>query len=172
MKKRLFVDMDGVMCVFNKEASIEEVASPGYFRYVTPQINVIAMIIDICKDHSDEIEVYSLSSVFFDGHSIPDKNIWMDSHRIGDYIPKERRFFVPYAMTKSEFIRERFGIREDDFLLDDFTKNLAEWHGVGIKLYNGYNGTKGTWNGYSISLKTGCVVMKNTLLGIMKYAVA
>jgi len=39
------------------------------------------------------------------------------------------------------------GIRSDDWLLDDYTKNLVLWQppARGIKLLNGINHTRGTW---------------------------
>lgn len=43
-----------------------------------------------------------------------------------------------------------------DALVDDFTKNLMAWPGLGVKFYNGVNGTKGTWrarNGFAVNHK-------------------
>lgn len=31
-KRRIYIDMDGVLAVFNPDKSLEEVAMPGYFR--------------------------------------------------------------------------------------------------------------------------------------------
>ena len=158
--------MDGVLCFFNKDASIEEVATKGYFRKRFAQWSVVLDICSLLKD--ENIEGYILSSVFMDDHSIAEKNQWLDKHEID--IDEDHRLFIPYGTSKSEFLRNSVGIRDDDFLLDDFSKNLHKWHGIGIKLYNDINGTKGTWTGYSVNAKSSSDVIKNTLLGIMQFA--
>lgn len=165
--KRLFVDMDGVLCKFNKDASIEEVASEGYFTKCEPQQSVINAVLRIL--YESHTEVFILSSVFADNHSIPEKNWWLDEYGFSE-IDDEHRLFVPYGMSKADFLKETVGAEGNDFLLDDFSKNLHEWHGVGIKLMNGINGTKGTWNGYNVSSRCPEDVIKNTLMGIMQYA--
>lgn len=165
--KRLFVDMDGVLCRFNKDASIEEVASKGYFKRCEPQQSVINAVLRIL--HETYTEVFILSSVFADDHSVADKNWWLDEYGLSG-IDDDHRLFVPYGMSKAVFLQESVGAGKNDFLLDDFSKNLHEWHGIGIKLLNGLNGTKGTWNGYNVSSRSSEDVIKNTLLGIMQYA--
>lgn len=165
--KRLFVDMDGVLCKFNKEASIEEVAAEGYFTRCEPQQSVVNAVLRILYESCTE--VFILSSVFSDNHSIPDKCRWLDEYGFSG-IDDEHRLFVPYGTSKADYLKETVGAKNDDFLLDDFSKNLHEWHGIGIKLMNGINGTKGTWNGYNVSSRSTEEVIKNTLMGIMRYA--
>ena len=149
-KRRLFIDMDGTIVVWNGDASFEEVAAPGYFSNIAPMNNSLMAVKYLVTEMSDKYEIFILSSVFEDGHSIRDKNIWLDR-----YLPEidaEHRIFVPYSRTKRDYVREVTGaIYDSDVLVDDFTKNLAAWHGVGIKILNGINGNKGTWNGYVIS---------------------
>lgn len=58
------------------------------------------------------------------------------------------------------------GIKPGDVLVDDFTKNLNEWQGVAVKLYNGINGTHGTWQGFSIHNKMTPDKMVSQLDGI------
>lgn len=172
MNKRLFVDMDGVLCEFNKNASIEEVATKGYFAKCVPQMSVISAIRSLLERfllENKNTEVYILSSVFMDDHSVEDKNQWLDENGLLG-INNEHRLFVPYGQSKSRYLYDTVGIGEDDFLLDDFSKNLHEWHGVGIKLYNGINGTKGTWTGYSVNARSSSEVIKNTIMGIMQFA--
>ena len=167
MKKRLFVDMDGVLCIFNKEASIEELTSAGYFSNLLPQESVkdaITLLLD-----EDNVEIFILSSVFQDDHSANEKADWLNSYGL-EAIDESHRLFAPYGTSKSSYLEETVGLKKDDFLLDDFSKNLHEWHGTGIKLYNGINGTKGTWFGYSVHAKCSADIIANTLLGIMQYA--
>ena len=149
-KRRLFIDMDGTIVVWNGDASFEEVAAPGYFSNIAPMNNSLMAVKYLVTEMSDKYEIFILSSVFEDGHSVRDKNIWLDK-----YLPEidaNHRIFVPYSRTKRDYVREVTGaIYDSDVLVDDFTKNLAAWHGVGIKILNGINGSKGTWNGYVIS---------------------
>ena len=144
-KKRLFIDMDGTLAQWNSSASIEEVATKGYFSSLPPMDSVVKMIRRFMTMNDDTVDVFILSSVFKDGHSITDKQEWLAKYL--PEIPKSHHIFVPYGKCKSDYIKEP---RRDDVLLDDFTKNLKEWHGIGIKIYNGVNGTHGTWDGFSI----------------------
>lgn len=161
MKKDVYVDMDGVLAKWNTEASIEEVATAGYFRGCAPMANMlkaIDMLIseNICK-------VYILSAVFRDEHSATDKHIWLDK-----YLPSmeySNRLFVPYGDSKYEYIKERGSNKP--FLIDDFTKNLLEWEGIGIKCLNGINNTKGTWKGYFVNADSEPQFIYNTLKGIL-----
>lgn len=159
-KRRIYIDMDGVLAVFNPDKSLEEVAMPGYFRDLPPMENVVAAIKKIITDYSDEYEVFALSSTLHE-EAIADKSIWLD--RELPELPKKNRIFVPYGRMKKDYIIE---LQDSDILLDDFSKNLREWHGVAIKLMNGINGTKGTWCGYSVNGRAKPDVIRNTLLGI------
>lgn len=161
-KRRLFVDMDGVLAKWNY-VSIETVTTPGYFLGLAPQTTVVKAIEALCS--RNEFEVYILSSVFVDNHSISEKNQWLDKYL--PVIPEERRIFVPYGMRKTDAIENP---SSRDILIDDFTDNLRSWHGIGIKLMNGINGTKGTWHGYSVNglAKSQCI--SKTIMGISMVA--
>lgn len=143
--RRIFLDMDGVLTKW-EHSSIEQVASRGYFIHRQPQKNVIDAVTILSKNK--DINLYILSSVFMDDHSINEKVEWNRIHV--PVIPIERQIFVPYGMSKEAGLDMIGGIKKDDVLLDDFSENLHKWGGVGIKLYNGINGTKGTWTGYSV----------------------
>ena len=144
-KRRVYFDMDGTLAVWQGDKSIEEVAQKGYFSSLPPIDAVVKMVRRFIAMNIDNVDVYILSSVFKDGHSIADKQEWLAKYL--PEIPKSHHIFVPYGKCKSDYIKEP---KRDDVLLDDFTKNLKEWHGVAIKLYNGVNGTNGTWDGFSI----------------------
>lgn len=159
-KIRLFIDMDGTIYPFDKDASLEQITSKGYFSELTPYDNLVELIRMLNKD--ERFEVYLLSSVFQDDHSAADKltsvNRWMPWM-------KERAVFAQYGKPKKDFIIEP---KPTDVLLDDFTDNLMEWHGIGIKIYNGINGTKGRWHGYSVSNAMRPEILYNQLTGIVQ----
>ena len=142
-KRRLFVDMDGTLAVFKPVDEMETLYEKGYFLDLAPHENVVAAVKEIIAKNSD-IEVHILSAYLSDSkYALQEKNAWLDK-----YLPEigsVRRIFVPCGTDKKEGIRE--GIREDDYLLDDYTKNLNEWQppARGIKLLNGINHNRGTW---------------------------
>ena len=144
--RRFFIDMDGVLAKW-EEASLEEMTSPGFFRSRKADENVCAMARQLLeKQEAEGIEVYILSSYLLP-ISKEEKIQWNSEHT---QIPVERQIYVPYGESKAAALECIGGIREGDLLLDDFTKNLNEWTGVAVKLYNGINGTRGTWQGFSI----------------------
>ena len=162
-KIKVYFDIDGTIAEFDKTASIEKVASPGYFRSVVAMKKVIEMINLLSQ--RDDVEVYTSSSVFQDDHSIADKTYWL-SKWVKD-IPPERQIYCPYGSPKSSIIQNK---KDSDILIDDFTDNLLEWHGVGVKMYNGINGTKGRWNGFSLHANMSPALMLAQLNGIISYA--
>lgn len=151
MLKRLFVDMDGTLAVFNKVEKIEELYEEGYFKNLEPNINVVNAVKEIIKEHP-EIEVKILSAHLSDSkYALKEKNEWLDK-----YLPEikpEDRIFPPCGEDKGRYIEGGYGI--NDYLLDDYTHNLKLWcpPGQGIKLLNGINHTKGTWQGDSVSFE-------------------
>lgn len=174
MKRKVFIDMDGTIVRWNSEASIEEVSTEGYFK-VQPSIESMVEATRLMLNDND-IDVYILSSVFRDEHSIEDKNFWLD--RYLPHLSICKRIYVPYGESKWEFIKSRM-IKNSDIslfqgekpiLIDDFTKNLKEWEGVGIKCLNGINNTKGTWDGYFINAQSKAECIYNTVKGICRLA--
>lgn len=140
---RIFIDMDGVVAKW-EEASLEEMTSPGFFASRKPVASVINAVRRLCDN--PEHEVYILSSYLLP-ISKEEKIKWNELHT---RIPEERQIYVKYGESKSEALQKIGGIRPDDVLLDDFSHNLHEWKGIGVKLYNGINGTHGTWAGFSV----------------------
>lgn len=156
LKQRIFIDMDGTLCEW-RYACIEEVAAKGYFLSLAPQQKVVDAVRKIIKTGKYEVAV--LSSVFNDDHSIQEKNAWLD-----EYLPEiKTRIYVPYGEKKKDYISCPV---KSDVLLDDFSKNLHEWHGIGIKVLNGINGTKGTWKGFLVNGLADEDVISKTLIGI------
>lgn len=149
-KRRLMVDMDGTLAVFQRVDTIEKLYEKGYFKKLEP-INHVLQAVKIISRFEPAIEVYILSAVLGDSkYALQEKNEWLDMHL--PEIPKERRIFAPCGEDKKDYVPG--GIRSTDYLLDDYTQNLVGWEpaGKGIKLLNGINHTCGTWAGSMISI--------------------
>lgn len=142
---RLFVDMDGTLAKYQPVDTMEILFEEGYFRNLEPQQNVVDAVKKIIKEHP-EIQVYIMSSVLSDSkYALQEKNEWLDK-----YLPEidsEHRIFPPCGENKLDYVPN--GIRSTDYLLDDYTNNLALWEppAKGIKILNGINHTNETWKG-------------------------
>ncbi|MGF7018766.1 hypothetical protein M2145_002541 [Lachnospiraceae bacterium PF1-21] len=148
-KRRLYVDIDGTLAVFKEVDTLEKLYEPGYFRDLAPQWQVLEAIRDIINTRPD-IEVYSLSAVLADSkYALAEKNEWLDKYL--PEITKERRLYTPCGEDKAKYIE---GLCQSDYLLDDYTSNLQAWEppAKGIKVLNGINNTKGTWQGEKIEI--------------------
>lgn len=160
---KLYVDMDGTIVEWQSDKTIEEVATKGYFRDIPVVKNVLSAVKQLIAENN--IEVYILSSVFNDGHSIEDKKHWLRKN-----IPEiklENMVFVPYSEKKADYVP----VNSSTYLLDDLSKNLHEWEragGIGIKAYNGINGNNGTWTGFSIHSAMTPDKLYKQLIGIIK----
>lgn len=159
-KTRLFVDMDGTLAEFKVVDTLEKLYEKGYFLNLQPNENVVSAIEVIQKDYP-EVEVYIMSSVLSDSkYALTEKNEWLDK-----YLPSidaEHRIFPPCGENKVDYIPD--GVRESDCLLDDYTQNLTLWQppAKGIKLLNGINHSKGTWQDNRIDYsKYGYVIAEN-----------
>lgn len=161
--KRIYIDMDGTLAEWNGNASIEEVASKGYFLRVNPIQSMVDAVKELIENKPKDVEIYILSAVFNDEHSIADKNQWLDW--VLPQIPRDNRIFVPYGENKFDAVKTS----DDDkyYLIDDFTKNLLGWGGTGIKVLNGINHTNKTWRGYVINALSYPTVIYNSILGII-----
>jgi 5'(3')-deoxyribonucleotidase len=141
MKTQIFIDMDGVVAKWNTNASIEDTYKPGYFLHRESEEKVVRLIQLLTEN---EYRIRILSAAYEEGTARADKNKWLLKHAVS-----APAIFVPYGRNKSDYIDRN----EKSILIDDFSKNLREWEtagNTGIKFYNGINGTKGTWDGYSI----------------------
>lgn len=144
--RRIFVDMDGVLAKW-EDASLEEMTSPEFFLSRVPDPNVCDMFQMLQEKARDgKLEVFILSSYLLP-ISKEEKIEWNNRHT---HIPESNQIYVPYGESKVTVLESIGGIRKTDVLIDDFTRNLKEWPGIAVKLYNGINGTHGTWRGYSI----------------------
>lgn len=149
-KKRLFIDMDGTLAVFTPVDTLETLYEKGYFASLPPHENVVEGIRQFLAQKDEDTEVYVMSSVLSDSaYALDEKQGWLDLH-----LPEIEAhwLFPPCGVDKSRYVPG--GIKETDYLLDDYSKNLHSWQaagGTGIKLMNGINGTKGSWKGSRIA---------------------
>lgn len=165
-KQRLFVDMDGTLAEFKHVDTLETLYEQGYFLSLKPNENVVEAVRNIIHNHP-EIEVNILSAVLSDSpYALNEKNAWLDKYL--PEIDRDRRLFPFCGMDKKEFLLG--GIRENDFLLDDYTHNLTLWcpPGRGIKVLNGINHTRGTWEGDKIRFDKNYMELSEDILHVMK----
>lgn len=143
LKKRVFIDMDGVLCEYRPEAKITDMMSSGYFASLAPRSEMVEAVKGLIK--LDQFDVYVLSAVISEcaEQSKREKMKWLDK-----YIPEidaYHRFFTICGTSKSEAIKD---LSSNDILLDDHSPNLNEWieaGGKAIKILNEYNGLNGTF---------------------------
>lgn len=151
----LYLDMDGFMASWEDFDIPKEIFSkPEFFLKLEPEKNVIDAVKLLTQNHSDEIEIRSLS-VAMNRECAVAKTQWLDKYL--PEIPAERRFFplnvYPHYGIKWPYMVN--GAR--CMLIDDHTNHLEEWRahgGLAVKFLNGQNGLLGKWNGDFISWRT------------------
>ncbi len=145
-KKRLFVDMDGTLAEWQHTPRLETLYERGYFANLRPQEEVVKAVRQLIRQ--PEPEVYILSAVLSDSsYARREKTEWLQ--RYLPELPPRYILFPPCGTCKAEFVPD--GVQPGDMLLDDYTQNLQEWPGIGIKLLNGCNNTRQSWKGSRIS---------------------
>ncbi len=151
-RERIFVDMDGVLAKFNHVQSEEELYEKGYFANLEPLPTVVDGMKRYIKENPDK-DIYILSAYLTESpYALQEKNEWLD--RYLPEISSDHRIFCPCGKPKADYIIG--GIQKTDILIDDYTKNLEQWKqqgGIGVKLLNGINHTRGTWQGYSMDYR-------------------
>lgn len=148
--RRLFVDFDGTAAEFRKAAVFEELYQEGYFRSLKPNTEVIDAVYSV-KTLCPDVEIIGATCYLTDSEfALQEKKQWADIN-----LPGIEVLFIPDGTDKAKAIETMTGkaVSESDFLVDDYTKNLLDFRragGVGIKLLNGINDTRGTWDGVRI----------------------
>ena len=144
-KSRLLIDMDGTLAKFTPVDTLETLYEEGYFRNLEPLQNVVDAVKEIIRGYPQK-QVYVMSSVLGDSrYAVREKNEWLDQYL--PEIDQKHRIFPPCGENKLDYVPG--GVRSTDYLLDDYTHNLMLWEppAKGIKLLNGINHTRGTWQG-------------------------
>ena len=164
-RQRLFVDMDGTLAEVKTVDTLETLYEKDYFINLKPNENVLGAIKQLIADN--DFDVYILSAYLTDSrYALEEKNAWLDKYL--PELPQEKRLFVPCGTDKSVAVPGL--IRPDDYLLDDYTKNLSEWEppAKGIKLINGINHTNGTWQGDKIQFTHAPEELSSMISDVMK----
>ena len=162
-KTRLFVDMDGTLAEFRIVDTLETLYEEGYFFNLRPHENVVEAVNRIVLENED-IEVFILSAYLTDSeYALDEKNVWIDRYLPG--IDKTHRIFVPCGTDKAGAI----DLRDDDFLLDDYTINLNAWEppAKGIKLVNAINDTHKSWKSERVRFDDPAEVLKEKIENII-----
>lgn len=140
---RLFFDMDGVLAKWEEGTPIEVVKAPGHFLGLKRE----PALIELANRMTLKYDTFSMSKHFVDEHSVSEKQIWLTKN--GVKIPFDNRIFVPYHENKSDYIPKKDNCI--DILFDDYTENLENWSGIGVKVLNGINSI-GSWTGQTLSI--------------------
>lgn len=149
--KTLFVDMDGTLFRY-KSLDVEDMRVPGYFRNLKPHTDLVQAVQYLVhlSHHVDNLKVFILSAYLEDTPSAKqEKRESLAEHM--PFIDDDHILLVPSKISKAEFIGRPLTI--NDFLLDDYSKNLIGWEqsgGTGIKILTEINGKYGSWDGSAI----------------------
>ena len=168
MKHRVFIDMDGTLAEYRSTEDWNDLYQENYFLTLAPNVAVCEAVRDLLEGKwGEEVEVFILSAYLVDSpYALKEKNAWLDVFFGPDSIDAAHRVFVPCGENKADHVPG--GIRPDDILLDDYTKNLAEWEaagGRGLKLLNGINATKGTWRSARVSMRRNARSLASVIYG-------
>ncbi|MDR2043291.1 MAG: hypothetical protein LBQ15_02790, partial [Clostridium sp.] len=145
---------------------LETLYEKGYFEKLAPHGNVVGAVREIIRSCPD-VEVHILSAYLADSaYALQEKNGWLDRHL--PEIGRAHRVFVPCGSDKKEGIPG--GIRDSDFLLDDYTSNLNGWQppARGIKLLNAINHTRGSWKHDRIRYDREPAELADGILSVMR----
>ncbi|MFV0599258.1 MAG: 5' nucleotidase, NT5C type [Bacteroidales bacterium] len=147
--KRIYIDMDGTVAQWNPTASFEELHEKGYFENLKPINTMVRSLQELSQ--REDVELFILTSYLPESkYAKEEKKAWLDKNM--PFIREENKIYVKYGNDKSTYVRG--GVSENDYLIDDYTKNLEEWDrsgGSAIKVLNGINHTHGTWKGQKIN---------------------
>lgn len=146
MTINIFVDMDGVLAVYEKDM-VEKMHNKDFFLKLAPQKGNISLVKSLIKDKT--LNVYILSSLLEGSpYVLNEKELWLNK-----YLPEidaRNRLFVPAGIAKSDFINDKLVNidKATNVLIDDYTVNLLKWKEDGflaLKMLNGANNTTGAW---------------------------
>lgn len=138
----LYVDLDGTLARWNKNASFEDLLKEGYFLSLEQERSLVEWINAAAL--RDKYSIIILSHYLSESRfALKEKKAWIWKH-----LPMVTRWIlIPTDQEKGRFIVDMQGHRlcKDDVLLDDYSKNLIDWEkegGYGIKWINAVNNSR------------------------------
>jgi len=142
-KKRVFIDMDGVLCEYKVDASPEDMEKKGYFSSLLPRRAMVDALNYLIQ--SKEAEVFILSAVLpqIEKQAKDEKNAWLNEFMPA--IDNDHRIFTICGDSKVDAIKD---FNSSDILCDDYSTNLSLWDKAGgkaVKILNEINGKNGTF---------------------------
>lgn len=148
LEPRYFIDMDGTLVHFNNTIlNLDVLHEQGYYSKLAPQERVVEITKELLLKYPGQ--VYVLSATLDSPYVAKEKIEWLQEHLSS--LPQDHIILSPYGHPKYDYVPG--GIRSNDVLLDDYTKNLIEWTekgGKSVKLINSINHTNRTWTGPAV----------------------
>lgn len=141
--KRIYFDMDGVLAKWDSTKTLEQVCAPGYFKNCEVDKEAKALLDEIAAARMP----FGILTAVPTAEAMGSKMAWLRENF--PYIKPSQVTFVPFGDDKSLYV----DYPENCILVDDYTKNLLDWKGVGVKFLNGINDTHSSWRGMRISGK-------------------
>lgn len=147
--------MDGTLAVWQSGADWH---APHYYRNLPKMENMIKAVKKMQEDAEVDISLLTCTP---SSEATKDKSLWAQ-----EVLPGVRIVFVPYGENKGDYV----DVSENDILVDDYSPNLHAWEGRTIKVYNGINGTHGTYNGKFVRSEWDPQDIADTILNAAKEA--
>lgn len=157
--QRIFFDLDGTVAEWGADKTMEEVFSKGYFATRPVMESVRGAMSLISGTPGFDCRILSAYSPEY-GYILSDKKAWIK--RELPFMEEGKCFFSINGKSKLDFVPFP---REDDVLVDDYNKNLKEWHGIPIKMLNGVNSD---WEGRLVSQKMDGRLLADCIMGLAK----
>ena len=147
-RKRIFVDMDGVLAAFNPNATEDQLYEPGYFRTRPAEEEMLGVIRKLIEDRENEVFILSCVPPSIFERAKAEKDAWLDEHL--PEVKQWARIFIPCGKDKVDAVKLKDSLCRYDVLLDDHSPNCRAWqehNGTAIKILNGINGNGGSYTG-------------------------
>ena len=147
-KPRYFFDMDGVLFKFdNTLTSLEPLYEEGYIKNLPTHRLVVHCLQEMLMEDPEQVYILShyIDSPFAEQEKreiLQDIFPSLDMHNV---------ILVPYGESKTDYVPIR--VKENDFLIDDYTYNLECWRDAGgyaIKFVNTINDRHESWKGSKV----------------------
>lgn len=146
-RERIFVDMDGTVADFYKDAKcLEKMMEKGFFA----NLDALPFAEYVNELATYTPDVYILSACVDTPYCMNEKRDWIEENI--PFINEDNILLCKVGTNKAEFVKMATGqaITKDDILYDDYTLNLEQWtnaNGRAIKVLNGINNTTQNWKG-------------------------